>query len=187
LNKAKTALVKQCVWEFGPEGINPMVLIADADENGWNKISENEASVDFLPTEELLSMIDSGTVPNELTQNVSRWTVHTSLNLSAPLTQSMIFVTWDGSPVVFTMRLSQRKKKVKIFSTFFLTELGVAKSKFGLKAMFPMMHQAEILRKIPIGWEAPSRLTMALCTLSMMKMFQLMILIRVTAGSKQGQ
>ena len=68
LNKAKTALVKQCVWQFGPEGINPMVLIADVDENGWNKISENEASVDFLPTEELLSMIDSGTVPNELTR-----------------------------------------------------------------------------------------------------------------------
>ena len=68
LNKAKTALVKQCLWRYGPKGINPMVLISDADANGWNKFGENEASVDFLPTEELLSMIDSGTVPNELTQ-----------------------------------------------------------------------------------------------------------------------
>ena len=45
-----------------------MVLITDADESGWNKISENEESVDFLPTGKLLSMIDSGTVPSELTQ-----------------------------------------------------------------------------------------------------------------------
>ena len=45
-----------------------MVLITDADESGWNKISENEESVDFLPTGELLSMIDSNTVPSVLTQ-----------------------------------------------------------------------------------------------------------------------
>ena len=42
-----------------------MVLITDADESGWNKISENEESVDFLPTSELLSLIDNDAVPEE--------------------------------------------------------------------------------------------------------------------------
>lgn len=44
-----------------------MVLITDADESGWKKINEDEESVDFLPTGELLSMIDSNTVPANLT------------------------------------------------------------------------------------------------------------------------
>ena len=66
LNKAKTSLVKQHVLQQGTEYLIPMVLIADADESGWNKISENEESADFLPTGELLSMIDSDTVPSEL-------------------------------------------------------------------------------------------------------------------------
>ena len=68
LNKAKTALVKQHVLQQNIKYLIPMVLITDADESGWNKISENEESVDFLPTGKLLSMIDSGTVPSELTQ-----------------------------------------------------------------------------------------------------------------------
>ena len=68
LNKSKTALIKQHVLQQNTTYLNPMVLITDADESGWNKISANEESVDFLPTVELLSMIDSDTVPSELTQ-----------------------------------------------------------------------------------------------------------------------
>ena len=68
LNKAKTALVKQHVLQQNTKYLIPMVLISDADANGWNKIGENQESVDFLPTEDLLSMIDGGTVPNELTR-----------------------------------------------------------------------------------------------------------------------
>ena len=45
-----------------------MVLITDADESGWNKLSENEESVDFLPTSELLSLIDKDAVPDEITR-----------------------------------------------------------------------------------------------------------------------
>ena len=47
-----------------------MVLITDADESGWKKINEDEESVDFLPTGELLSMIDSSTVPANLTTDL---------------------------------------------------------------------------------------------------------------------
>lgn len=67
LNKAKTALVKQPVYQPNTKYLIPMVLITDADESGWNKISENEESVDFLPTGELLSLIDKNAVPKELT------------------------------------------------------------------------------------------------------------------------
>ena len=66
LNKEKTALIKQSVFQQNSKYLIPMVLITDADESGWNKISENQESVDFLPTEDLLSMIDSNTVPSEL-------------------------------------------------------------------------------------------------------------------------
>ena len=68
LNKSKTALIKQHVLQQNTKYLIPMVLITDADESGWNKISENEESVDFLPTGELLSMIDSNTIPSELTK-----------------------------------------------------------------------------------------------------------------------
>lgn len=68
LNKAKTALVKQHALQQNTRYLTPMVLITDADKSCWNKISENEESVDFLPTGELLSLIDSGTVPSELTR-----------------------------------------------------------------------------------------------------------------------
>ena len=68
LNKAKTDLIKQSVLQQNTKYLIPMVLITDADTNGWNKIGENQESVDFLPTEDLLSMIDGGTVPNELTR-----------------------------------------------------------------------------------------------------------------------
>lgn len=68
LNKSKTALMKQHVLQQNTKYLIPMVLITDADESGWNKISENEESVDFLPTGELLSMIDNNTVPSELTK-----------------------------------------------------------------------------------------------------------------------
>ena len=68
LNKEKTALVKQHVLQQNTKYLIPMVLISDADANGWNKIGENQESVDFLPIEDLLSMIDGGTVPNELTR-----------------------------------------------------------------------------------------------------------------------
>lgn len=68
LNKAKTALVKQQVFQQNTKYLSPMVLITDADETDWNKISENEESVDFLPTRELLSLIDSNHVPSELTR-----------------------------------------------------------------------------------------------------------------------
>ena len=68
LNKAKTALVKQHVLQQNTKNLIPMVLITDADESCWNKISENEESVNFLPTGELLSLIDSDSVPNELTR-----------------------------------------------------------------------------------------------------------------------
>ena len=65
MNKAKTALVKQHVLQQNTKYLIPMVLITDADESGWNKISENEESVDFLPTSELLSLIDNDAVPEE--------------------------------------------------------------------------------------------------------------------------
>ena len=39
LNKAKTALVKQHVLQQNTKYLIPMVLITDADESGWNKIS----------------------------------------------------------------------------------------------------------------------------------------------------
>ncbi len=66
LNKAKTALVKQHVLQQNTKYLIPMVLITDADERGWNKISECEESVDFLPTGELLSLIDNDAVPKEV-------------------------------------------------------------------------------------------------------------------------
>lgn len=68
LNKEKNALIKQHVLQQNIKYLIPMVLITDADENGWNKLSENEKSVDFLPTGELLSLIDSNSVPSELTR-----------------------------------------------------------------------------------------------------------------------
>ena len=66
LNKAKTALIKQSVLQQNTKYLIPMVLITDADESGWNRIGENGKSVDFLPTEDLPSMIDGDTVPSEL-------------------------------------------------------------------------------------------------------------------------
>ena len=75
LNKSKTALIKQHVFQQNTKYLIPMVLITDADESGWNKINEDEESVDFLPTDELLSMIDSNTVQSVLTQKCMgfRW------------------------------------------------------------------------------------------------------------------
>ena len=68
LNKSKTALIKQPMMQQNTKYLIPMVLITDADESGWNKIGENKESVDFLPTDQLLSMIDHNSVPSELTQ-----------------------------------------------------------------------------------------------------------------------
>ena len=68
LNKEKTALIKQHVLQQNTKYLIPMVLITDADESNWNKLNENEESVDFLPTNELLSLIDSNTVSQEVTQ-----------------------------------------------------------------------------------------------------------------------
>jgi len=67
LNKAKSALVKQNVLQQNTKYLIPMVLITDADKTDWNKISENEESVDFLPTAELLSLIDNNAIPGEFT------------------------------------------------------------------------------------------------------------------------
>lgn len=68
LNKEKTTLIKKHVLQQNTKYLIPMVLITDADESSWNKISDNEESVDFLPTAELLSLIDSKSVPKELTR-----------------------------------------------------------------------------------------------------------------------
>lgn len=68
LNKEKNALIKQHVFKQNTKYLIPMVLITDADETAWNKLSENEESVDFLPTGELLPLIDSNCVPDELTR-----------------------------------------------------------------------------------------------------------------------
>ncbi len=68
LNKDKTALIKQPVFKQNTKYLIPMILITDADESDWNKISDNEESVNFLPTHELPSMIDNNTVPSELTK-----------------------------------------------------------------------------------------------------------------------
>lgn len=68
LNKEKNALIKQHVFKQNTKYLIPMVLITDADETAWNKLSRNEESVDFLPTGELLSLIDSNSVPRELTR-----------------------------------------------------------------------------------------------------------------------
>ncbi len=68
LNKAKTALIKQHVLQQNTQYLIPMVLITDADESGWNKISANEESAAFLPTGKLLSLIDNDAVPDELTR-----------------------------------------------------------------------------------------------------------------------
>lgn len=68
LNKEKTTLIKQSVLQQNTKYLIPMVLITDADDSDWNKISDNEESVDFLPTAELLSLIDSNSVPSELTR-----------------------------------------------------------------------------------------------------------------------
>lgn len=68
LNKEKSALIKQPVLEQNTECLMPTVIITDADQNGWNRINENEESVDFLPTGALLSMLDHNRVPSELTR-----------------------------------------------------------------------------------------------------------------------
>lgn len=68
LNKEKTELIKQYVYQQNTQYIIPMVLITDADESNWSKFSENEESVDFLPTGELPLLIDQNMVPKELTQ-----------------------------------------------------------------------------------------------------------------------
>ncbi len=68
LNKEKTALIKQPVLQPKTKYLIPMVLVTDADESNWNKISEIEESVDFLPTKELPSLIDKNSLPIELTQ-----------------------------------------------------------------------------------------------------------------------
>lgn len=68
LNKEKTTLIKQPVFQPNTKYLLPMVLVTDADESNWNKVNECEESVDFLPTKELISLIDMNTVPGELTQ-----------------------------------------------------------------------------------------------------------------------
>lgn len=68
LNKEKTELIKQHALQQNTKYLIPMVLITDADQTNWNQVSENEESVDFLPTSELLSLIDNHAVPEELVQ-----------------------------------------------------------------------------------------------------------------------
>ena len=68
LNKEKTALIKQNVLQPNTKYLIPMVLITDADETDWIKLNENQESVDFLPTAELLSMVEGNCVPMELTR-----------------------------------------------------------------------------------------------------------------------
>lgn len=68
LNKEKTALIKQPTLQPDTKYLIPMVLVTDADESNWNKKTKAEESVDFLPTHELPFMIDTGTVPEALTQ-----------------------------------------------------------------------------------------------------------------------
>ena len=49
-------------------------------------------------------------------------------------------------------RLSWRKMSMITLFTFLLTELGVAKSRFGLRVTYLMIHQVEILKNgIRIG------------------------------------
>ena len=68
LNKEKTALIKQHVFQQDSKYIIPMVLITDADDSDWNILSQSEQSVSFLPTKELLSGIDSNSIPKKLIQ-----------------------------------------------------------------------------------------------------------------------
>lgn len=68
LNREKTALIKQPALEPDVPYLIPKVLIVDADETGWVDLSDRESAMDFLPGKELLSMIDNGTVPEELTR-----------------------------------------------------------------------------------------------------------------------
>lgn len=68
LNREKTALIKQPVFQPDTKYLFRMVLVTDADKSNWNNENEKTQSVDFLPAKELPAMIDAGTVPRELTQ-----------------------------------------------------------------------------------------------------------------------
>ena len=188
LNKAKTALIKQSVLQQNTEYLIPMVLITDADTNGWNKIGENQESVDFLPTEDLLSMIDGGNVPNELTRKCIE--LDSAYKFESIRTIGTLNDIRDldwvsgGFHDAFIADIKQNDDSLYILFD------GTWGCKIEVWFEGDISYDASSRdsgKWDPIGWEAPSRLTTALCTLSTMKMFQLMILIRVTAGSKQGQ
>lgn len=67
LNEEKTALIKQHTLQQNTNYLIPMVLITDADETNWIKCSDYAHSVDFLPADKLLSMIENHLIPEELT------------------------------------------------------------------------------------------------------------------------
>lgn len=68
LNKEKTALIKKNALQQNTKYLIPMILITDADESNWVKLGEDRQSIDFLPTAELLSLIDHHQVPEALTR-----------------------------------------------------------------------------------------------------------------------
>lgn len=66
LNEEKTKLVKRKAYSRKP--LRRRVLIADADKSGWVGEEEVDESVGFLPSTELVTLVDEDRVPEELTQ-----------------------------------------------------------------------------------------------------------------------
>lgn len=66
LNREKNALIKQSVFLENTKYLETMVLVVDSDQRDWISLDEKRKAESFLPADELLDMIESNTVPDEL-------------------------------------------------------------------------------------------------------------------------
>ena len=68
LDKTKKRLIKQIVYPSKEKYLSPRILITDADVQTWQLDQDGCGSMDFLPTEKLLELIENNRVPDALTQ-----------------------------------------------------------------------------------------------------------------------
>lgn len=68
LNAQKDRLIAQPLLRLDPLSLVPLVLITDTDQTHWHKASDEAESLRDLPTDQLLSWVQKGTVPQKILQ-----------------------------------------------------------------------------------------------------------------------
>lgn len=67
LDESKTKLIKQVVFDRKNKYLDPLVLVVDHSTEDWNIDENNNGCVSFLDYATLLSSVEDGSIPTEMT------------------------------------------------------------------------------------------------------------------------